>query len=474
MKIAFVSSEVLPFSKTGGLADVVYSLGKELAKAKNKVIIVSPFYSSIKCEDAKHVYDLNVKMSWRNQKAVVYNVERENMVYYLIKNDQYFSRGHLYGDFDDGERFAFFTLASKLVLRKQRVAPDIIHIHDWQAGMLPCIIKEEKDPYFNNTRFVGTIHNPAFQGLFPKIVLGDLYNLPDSLFDNGQVRFKGQVSTLKTMIVYCEKITTVSPTHHEELLTKEGSMDLDSVLRLREYDFSGILNGIDYLEFDPKNDKNIAANFSISNVFKGKQENKLALLNQFKLQGEDLPLYSLVTRITWQKGFDLVFPAVEELIKRGANIIMLGSGEYDYEQRWEELRNRYPEHIGLFVGYSDALAHKIYAGSDFFLMPSLFEPCGLGQMIAQRYGTLPIVRRTGGLKDSVINYDGSNIDSSNGYGFDAYSVSEMINTVNYAYDNYLDKKTHRKLVKNAVNTDNTWLKSMNEYMQVYKQLIPNK
>ena len=474
MNIVMIASEARPFCKTGGLADVVYSLGKELANVGEEVSVIIPYYSTIVVE-TKFVCELQLKMAWRTPKAMVYKAISDGMTYYFIKNDQYFARGHLYGDFDDGERFAFFTLAAKALMRTFKKAPDIIHVHDWQAGMLPCLIKEDKtDKFFKTSKFVGTIHNPAFQGNFDKIILGDLYNLPDSLYDEGEVRFKNQVSTLKTMIVYSDRITTVSPTHHLELLTPEGSMGLNDVLRLREFDFSGILNGIDYNEFNPTDDKNIEMEYKISNIIKGKKANKLALLKQFNLEDENAPIFSLVTRITWQKGFDLVFPAVEELVNRGANVIMLGSGEYAYEQRWEYLRSKYPNKIGVYIGYNDPLAHKIYAGSDFFLMPSLFEPCGLGQMIAQRYGTLPIVRRTGGLRDSVINYDGTNEETSNGFGFDEYSQYEMNRTCLYALSTYKKKTLFHKLVRNAFNTDNSWVKSMNEYRKVYLSLVSKK
>ena len=474
MKIVMVASESRPLCKTGGLADVVYSLGKELANANEDVSVIIPYYGCIKT-DATFMRTLKLKMAWRTPNADIFVTKIEGMTFYLVKNDQYFNRGHLYGDFDDGERFAFFTLAAKAVMEQFDTAPDIVHIHDWQAGMLPCLIKEDKSSkFFSKTKFVGTIHNPAFQGLFHKIVLGDLYNLPDSLYENGQVRFKDQVSTLKSMIVYSDKITTVSPTHHLELLTDEGSMGLNHVLKFREDDFVGILNGIDYLEFNPMEDKNINTPFSASNLIKGKKANKLALLNQFNLKDENLPIYSIVSRITWQKGFDLVFPAVELLVNKSANIILLGSGESAYEAKWEELRAKYPDHIGIYIGYNDSLAHKIYAGSDFFLMPSLFEPCGLGQMIAQRYGTLPIVRRTGGLKDSVINYDGTNEETSNGFGFDDYSEYEMNRTCLYALETYKKKTLLHKLSKNAFNTDNSWVKSKNEYMKVYLSLIERK
>ena len=477
MKILMVSSEARPFCKTGGLADVVYSLSKELAVLGEDVSIIIPFYDSVRRqlanEPLKKAASFKTHMSWRKQTVDVYQVNRDGITYYLVENQQYFERGHLYGDFDDGERFGFFTMAVKEFLLTKKMYPNIIHVHDWQAGMLPCLLRVEQDciKKFNKTKFVFTIHNPAFQGMMPKFTLGDFYNLTDDLFDNGSVRFKDQVSTLKAGIVYSDKITTVSPTHHLELLSPEGGMGLDGILRYREWDFLGILNGIDYLEFNPSEDKQIAMPYTEKNLVSAKKANREALFKEYGLKNTRGPLFSLVTRITWQKGFDIIFPAVEELLNRGASIFMLGSGENQYEQKWEEFKRRYPDKLGLYIGYSDSLAHKIYAASDFFIMPSLFEPCGLGQMIAQRYGTLPIVRRTGGLRDSVICFDGTNEETSNGFGFDAYSVYEMKRTSHYAYDIYQDKKLLHRLMKNAMLTNNSWQKSTQEYLKLYKQLI---
>ena len=477
MKIVMVASEARPFCKTGGLADVVYSLSKELVVLGEEVSIILPYYDSMFRQLPKSsltkVVSFKTHMSWRQQIVDVYSIVQDGINYYFIENQQYFERGHIYGDFDDGERFAFLTMAAKEFLITKKYYPDIIHVHDWQAGMLPAIMKVDPNcqKKFSKTKFVFTIHNPAFQGMMPKFTLGDFYNLTDELFDNGSVRFKDQVSTLKAGIVYADKITTVSPTHHFELLSPEGGMGLDSVLRYREWDFSGILNGIDYLEFNPEDDKQIAVPYSSKNLVSGKKLNREALLKQFGLKDNHGPLYALVTRITWQKGFDIIFPMIENLISRGANVIMLGSGEYHYEQQWEDIRRRYPDRVGLYIGYSDSLAHKIYAGSDFFIMPSLFEPCGLGQMIAQRYGTLPIVRRTGGLKDSVICYDGNNQETANGFGFDTYSVYEMHRTAHYAFDVYQDKKVLHQLMKNAMLTDNSWQKSTQEYLKLYKLLV---
>ena len=474
MKIAMACSEANPFVKTGGLADVTYSLSKELVNLGEEVVIVLPLYNQIKakCLDLKHVCEVYVDLSWRKESAIVFSYLQDGIKYYFLENRHYFERDGIYGYDDDGERFAFYTLAFAKLLEQINFQPNIIHVHDWQPGMLPCYIRESHWSFYDNTKFVMSIHNPAFQGLLDRSALGELYNLPDYLFDNGIVRFMDKVSSLKAGIMYATKVTTVSPNHRNELLTPEGSMGLNNVLVLKEWDFCGILNGIDYNEFNPQNDKYIAKEYGPTNFVSGKKANKKALLERFNLKDENLPVYSLVSRVTWQKGMTLVFSAARSLLNRGANIILLGSGEYEYEQEMERLRREHPDHVGIYVGYNNAIAHLIYAGSDFFMMPSLFEPCGLGQMIAQRYGTLPIVRRTGGLRDSVINYDTYNVSTSNGYGFDNFTEFDMIQTCHFAYDIYLwDNKSHRQLVKNALLTDNSWQKSGEHYHQLYKSII---
>ena len=251
-------------------------------------------------------------------------------------------------------------------------------------------------------------------------------------------------------------------------------MHLDGVLNLREWDFCGILNGIDYLEFDPEHDQYIKEPYGKTNFWSKKKINKAALFEELHINDYDRPLYSIVSRLTWQKGLDILFPAMEELLNRGCNIIVLGSGERQYEVKLEELRSRYPNNMAIYIGYNDALAHRIYAASDFFMMPSLFEPCGLGQMIAQRYGTLPIVRRTGGLKDSVINFDSGNAEWANGFGFDNYHPDDMKFTCVYAYDTWFNKNLIKQLMKNAITTDNSWAKSAANYLGVYKELVNRK
>lgn len=469
-----VASESNPFIKTGGLADVVYALSKELSVNGEEVSVFLPLYTKVFPKvhgHSKLVGSVEIAMNWRRESANIYRLYQDGISFYFVENRHYFERDNIYGYYDDGERFAFFTLVCYKAMELVKFKPDIVHVHDWQSGMLPCLIKVRNEPFYKNTKSVLSIHNPAFLGLLERSALYDFYGLSTDLYDYGQVRFAGMVSTLKAGITYSDKIITVSPTHREELLTPEGSKGLDGVLRLREWDFSGILNGIDYVEFNPSDDDCLDNTYSIKDFVSKKALNKQILCEGLGIKyNHDQPLFSMVTRITWQKGFDLVFSAVEELVKKGCMFILLGSGEYDYEQKWEELRRRYPDNIAIFIGYNDRLAHKIYGSSDFFLMPSLFEPCGLGQMIAQRYGTLPIVRLTGGLKDSVINFDGNNEETSNGFGFASYDQGEMTRTCLYAYDTYQNKTLVRKLMKNAMKTDNSWQKSVKQYMEVYKNL----
>ena len=474
MRIAMACSEANPFVKTGGLADVTYALSKQLVSLGEEVVVVLPYYNQIKAKNLPLEFEgtIMVEMSWRKESANILSCYKDGIKFYFLENRHYFEKDNIYGYFDDGERFAFYSLAFVKLLQEVNFRPDIVHAHDWQPGMIFCYIRENNMEFYKDSKFVMSIHNPAFQGLLDRNALPDLYNLPEYLYDNGKVQFTGKVSTLKAGIEYANKIVTVSPNHRNELLTPEGSMGLNNVLIHHEYDFCGILNGIDYQEFNPENDPYIVKNYKSTNYVNNKKENKIALLHQFNLDNEALPIYALVSRVTWQKGMNLVFAAARSLLNRGANIILLGSGEYQYEQEMENLRRDYPNHVGVYIGYNNALAHMIYAGSDFFMMPSLFEPCGLGQMIAQRYGTLPIVRRTGGLRDSVINYDSTNKEYSNGYGFDNFSEFDMIQTCHYAYDIYVwDNDTHKQLVKNALLTDNSWEKSGREYHQLYKSII---
>lgn len=475
MKIVNICSEANPFIKTGGLADVTYSLSKELAK-NNEVNIILPLYNKIKALQLayKKVTDINVYMSWRHEFSNVYFLKKDGINYYFIENRHYFERDNIYGYDDDGERFAFFSLATLETLKAINYQPDIIHVHDWQTGMIPVLVKETYKDFFINTKTVINIHNSAFLGMLDPSALGDLFNLSMHLFYNSDVKLFDRVSTLKAGITYADKVVAVSPTNRNEMLTREGSNGLDGPLWYREHDFVGILNGIDYDEFNPETDKYIAAHFSAKNVFTQKKKNKIDLCKKMMLKNPEAPMFVVVSRMTWQKGTSLVFAAVHEMVRRGANVVLLGSGEYEAECVMNNLHALYPDQVAVYIGYNNELAHQLYAASDFFMMPSLFEPCGLGQMIAERYGSLPIVRRTGGLKDSVINFDGGNEDTSNGFGFDNFSEFDMVQTCHYALDIMQNTKVFKKLVLNAMNTDNSWAKSGKDYYELYKSILNKK
>ncbi len=475
MKIAVFASESNPFCKTGGLADVAFSLSKELAAAGHKVVFGLPYYKNLRLGDKKpkEIGSFNVYLSWRVQEARIYSLNEEGITYYLIGNDYYFGRDSLYGYDDDGERFAFFALAAKSLLRFLSFDADVVHVHDWQAAMLPCLIKEGKpfDPFFRKMKFVLTIHNPAFKGLLDRYYLGDFYNLDDHLFTSGQVRFDGMVSTLKSGIVYSEKITTVSPSHRDELLRNEGGHNLDGVLRLREDDFLGILNGIDYTEWNPLADAFIAVKYDASSRASLHEQNRADLLSSFHIVDQKGPVYGLVSRLSWQKGIDLVIDNFENLLSKNVNLVVLGSGEYGLERRFEDLRARYPEKCGIYIGYNEKLAHKIYAGIDFFLMPSLFEPCGLSQMISQRYGALPIVRYTGGLRDTVKGYTGKANEKTDGIGFNDYNISGLSYALGVAEGLYQNREAMEKCVANAMMANHSWKRSAALYEKLFFSLL---
>lgn len=477
MEILMATSECLPFSKTGGLGDVSYSLSSELSKLGNHVSIVVPYYRGVDSKyKIKFLYTIEVKMNWRHIQTDVYHLVFDNIDYYFIANDYYFNRdGGLYGYYDDGERFAFFDLAVIELMKKLPTNIDILHVHDRQTGMLPCLLVEKykNDPKLGNVKTVLTIHNPMFKGYFNPNSLYDLYELDYSIYEKGYVRLDDQVSTLKAGIRYANRITTVSPTHAEELLTPEGSKGLCYDLSLRKNDFKGIINGMDYKEFNHCKDPLIYVKFNNRNRKQGKRANKVAFCKEFGLDYEK-PMYSVVSRLTDQKGIDLILAMAEFVLSCGATFCLVGSGDKNAEDKFNELYSKYPKNCKIYIGYNNELAHKIYVASDFFIMPSAFEPCGLGQMIAQRYGTLPIVRRTGGLKDSVIPFDycNDNSDVANGFGFDEYSISAAIRTVAQTLLLYkTNKREFERMGLNAITCDHSWKKSCLEYIELYKSCL---
>jgi len=475
MKIAMFASEANPLAKSGGLADVVFALSKELAREGHEVLIALPYYQSIKAKalKTKKVGTFDVYMSWRHQEAAVYLIEISGVSFYLISNQYYFDRDKLYGYDDDGERFAFFALACRRLLKFIDFKADVVHVHDWQTAMIPCLVKEQNcfDDFYKDMSFVLTIHNPAFKGMIDRYFLNDFYGLSDALYDTGKVRFEGMVSTLKSGIVYADKVTTVSPSHREELLSRDSSQGLDGVLQLRRDDFVGILNGIDTEEWDPKTDKFIKTNYDMTSLESAKAENQSDLLSAFHIRYFGGPVYGIVSRLSWQKGIDILLGSGRKALQNGASLLVLGNGEYELEQKMEALRREFPDTMGIFIGYSNELAHKIYAGCDYFLMPSLFEPCGISQMVAQRYGTLPIVRYTGGLRDTVDGYDGREVKDANGIGFNDYNESGLDYGMALARRLASDRPSYFACAKNAMALDRSWKKSANEYEKLYNALV---
>ena len=481
MKIAMIASEANPLAKSGGLADVVSALSEEYKKQGHEAIIVIPYYKSIDNKrpagvEIKWLGRYGVDLGWRHLEAEIYHTEINGVPYYLIGNYYYFGRPNLYGYGDDGERFAFFALASIRLLPFLEFAPDIIHVHDWQSAIIPTLLKERfhAESVYAHTHTVLTIHNPAFKGYLDPYFLNDFFGLSDDLFHSGRVRFEGQVSTLKAGIVDAEKITTVSPTHREELLSESLSQGLCGILRLRENDFCGIVNGVDELEFDPKKDTRIALNFDAKNLVKGKEACRKDLLSAAEMEDNGGPIFGLVSRLTYQKGIDLILKAAHYTLDRGGNIIVLGSGEEGLENGLRYLQQFYPKQVHAHIGYSDDFAHKVYAGSDFFLMPSLFEPCGIGQLIAEKYGTLPVGRQTGGIADTVISYNGNNEDKANGFLFRDYDEGGLSYAMFEAEKVYKNKTLFHKLQRNALNTDNSWGSSAKLYLGIYEELNNRK
>ena len=475
MRIAMVASEANPLCKTGGLADVIWSLSNELVKMGHDAFIVIPFYKAIKDKAAYKVERLgryDVYLSWRKQGAEIFKTNVNGVTFYLIGNDYYFDRDNLYGYGDDGERFAFYTLAARQLFNFLGEPLDVIHIHDWQVGMLPVLIREQNaaDPVFHDVKFVMTLHNEAFKGYIDRYFLNHFYGLGDYLYDDGRVRFDDQVSTLKSGIVFSDKIVAVSPNHAKEILTPGDSMRLDGVLAMRKGDFTGIVNGVDEDEFNPENDPLIAENFTASRHAKGKTACRNKLLQTFGLSDDDAPVFGLVSRLTFQKGIDLILARGEQMLQNGAKLVIVGSGEKDLEQGFQNLHDRYPDRCGVYFGYSNQLAHDVYAGSDFFLMPSLFEPCGIGQMIAQRYGTLPIARRVGGLADTIVAYNGKNDKVADGFLFDDYTPEALASCVDFAMTVFADGKKMNKLLSNAMKANHSWRRSAELYLGIYREI----
>ena len=475
MKILFVASESHPFIKTGGLGDVIGALPVSLKELGADVRVVIPNYRDIKEDiknNLKYIDNFYVNVGWRKQYCGILQYEYDGVKFYLLDNEYYFKREGLYGYYDDGEKFAFFSRAVLELLKYIDWTPDILHCNDWQTSMVPVLHKLEyiNEEKFKNIKTVLSIHNLFFKGMFSPEVLPELFGYDYETFFNGSLEHNGAVSFLKGGINYSDKVTTVSKTYAEEIKTPEYGEQLDGLLRYRGDYLEGIVNGIDYKEYDPGNDNYISFKYDYKTL-DNKALNKEELQKELNLPvNKDIPMIGLVSRLTHQKGCDLIIKILDELLKEDVQIVILGTGDYMYEESFKSFSARYPSKLSANIRFSNELAHKIYAASDMFLMPSLFEPCGLGQLIALRYGSIPIVRETGGLKDTVSPYNEYE-ESGNGFGFRNYSHEELLNISKYALSIFRDKDRWNKIVKYAMDSDNSWGKSAREYMRIYGELI---
>ncbi len=474
MRILFVASESDPFIKTGGLGDVIGALPVALKNLSNDVRVIIPNYRDIKDEikvKLKYIDNFMVKVGWRNQYCGIFEYDYEGVKFYLLDNEYYFKRSGLYGYYDDGEKFAFFSRAVLEFLKHIEWTPDILHCNDWQAAMVPVLHKLEyiKEEKFKDIKTVLSIHNLFFKGMFSPQMLPELFGYDYEVFNNGSLEHNGAISFLKGGINYSDKVLTVSKSYSDEIKTPEYGEGLDRLLRHREYLLEGIVNGIDYKEYNPITDKYIDFNYSLETI-DNKQSNKEVLQEKLSLTiNKDIPMIGLVSRLTHQKGCDLIVKMLDELLKEDVQVVILGTGDYIYEESFKSFSNKFKNKISVNITFSNELAHKIYAASDMFLMPSLFEPCGLGQLIALRYGSIPIVRETGGLKDTIIPYNEYD-ESGNGFSFRNYSSDELLMITRYALNIFKDKNRWNKIIKSAMETDSSWEKSAKEYMRIYKNL----
>ncbi|MBO4277807.1 MAG: glycogen synthase [Clostridia bacterium] len=475
MKILYVAGESLPFASSGGLGDVIGSLPAALAKAdlETDVRVIMPLYSAIGREWREKftfLKAITVKLAWRSQYCGIFSFVYRGVTFYFIDNEYYFARPRLYGEFDDGERFAFFCRAALEILPEVEFFPDILHAHDWHAALSVIYLKQyysRHDPRYSGIKAVMTIHNIQYQGIYGFAILGDVFGLMPS--DSEIVEYDGDINLLKGGIVCADRVTTVSPTYSLEIRSPRFSHGLDGVLDRFYFKLSGILNGIDTDYYNPSKDKEIAANYSWRSPA-GKAECKAALQRELGLPEKDVPLVAVISRLVGHKGLDLVMLAGEELMKRELQLVVLGKGEQGYENYFGSLAYRYGNKCRALITYDRALSKRIYSASDLFLMPSRSEPCGLAQMIASRYGSVPVIHETGGLYDSI--KDVGSPGGGNGFTFAAYSSYELLHSVDRGLKMYYeDREFFEKLRKKVMRVDFSWKKSALEYIALYNTLV---
>ncbi len=472
MKVLLIASEAVPFIKTGGLADVIGSLPLELRKLGIEARVILPNYGDIPLQFKEKMVlrkKLIITMGWRYHQCSIFELKRDGINFYFIDNDYFFNRSGLYGFYDDAERFAFLCRATLEALPYIDFLPRILHCHDWHTGLVPVFLKARygSDLFYKDIRTLFTIHNLEYQGLFPLDLLQELLELGDEYFTTEGLEYFGEGSYLKGGLVFADFLSTVSKTYSEEI---QGSYyGLSGLLRARRENLVDILNGLDYQSYDPMSDTEIFVPYR--NSLAKKRKNKLKLQETLGLpKGENIPVITFINRLVEQKGLDLITDAMEEILSMDLQLIFLGMGLKKYEKFLAGMAWHNPQKLSLNLFYDDSLARKIYAGSDMLLLPSLFEPCGICQLIAMRYGTIPIVRETGGLKYTVQAFDESEMEG-NGFTFADFNARDMLSTIKRAVDFYGDKKAWSVLVRNAVKRDYSWSGPAQQYRDLYRHIL---
>ena len=469
MNILFAASEAVPYAATGGLADVAGSLPEAINSKGNDCRIVIPLYKAIRLElrdEMTFLTNITVDVSWRKQYCGIFTAVHNGITYYFIDNEYYFAREGLYGFYDDCERFVFFSRAVLEMLRYIDFKPDVINANDWQTALIPVYynVYYKYQQGYDNIKTVFTVHNIEYQGRYGKEVLNELMGIP--MYHANLLEYDGYINMMKGAFETADMITTVSPSYAWEILDPWYAHGLDRILVTKQHKLKGILNGIDINKYNPETDELIPENFNADNS-DGKAKCKQVLLSELGLDDGDDPVIGIVTRFVSHKGIDLIRCVFEEMVGLGVKFAILGSGEWVYEEFFREMAARYPGRVSVTLGFVPELSRKIYAGADMFLMPSQSEPCGLAQMMSMRYGTIPIVRETGGLRDSVRDNGGEN---GNGFTFKTYNANDMLDAVKRAKRDYSDRKEWADLVKRAMECDYSWFASADLYIKMYKEL----
>ena len=476
--VLFVSSEAVPFIKTGGLADVAGSLPKYFDKEHYDVRVMLPKYLCIPEKwrsQMKYVTHFYMDLAWRSQYVGVLEMEYAGVHYYFIDNEFYFAGPKPYGYIhEDIEKFAFFSKAALSAMPLLGFKPDIVHCHDWQTGLVPVYMKERfhDGEFFHDMKSIMTIHNLKFQGIWDLKKVKDITGLPPYFFTSDKLEAYGDANYLKGGIVYADAVTTVSDSYAEEIKTPFYGEHLDGLMRARSNCLTGIVNGIDYEEFNPATDTRIVSNYNQKTFRKEKPKNKKALQQELGLEVNDKKfMIGIVSRLTDQKGLDLIAYMMDQICTEDVQLVILGTGESQYENMFRHFAWKYPDRVSANIYYSEDMSHKIYASCDAFLMPSLFEPCGLRQLMSLRYGTVPIVRETGGLKDTVEPYNEYE-STGTGFSFANYNAHEMMNTINYAkHVFYNNKREWNKIVDRGMLKDFSWTSSAKKYQKLYDNLL---